>query len=289
VAKRTLGRGLSNLLPGADSAGGKPVVRDNPNYQEIPLNEIRANPKQPRKHFNEADIKELAKTLHTVGLIEPVVVRKVDEHYQLISGERRFRAAGIAGFKKIPAVIKQVNDVQALEMGIIENIQREELGPVEEARAYEYWMNETGRKASDLADKVGKDRTTITNLIRLLKLPTEVLDLVEQRMLTPGQARPLLGIGDRKLLGQLAIKIAREGWTARKVEDEISRLTDGPRAARATGKIRDPNIKHLEDRLRTKFTTRVQITHKKTGAGKISIAYASLEDLERLIELWKIK
>ncbi len=288
MAKRTLGRGLSNLLPGAESADAKPVVRDNPNYQELPLKQIRANPKQPRKHFNEKDIKELAKTLHTVGLIEPVVVRKIDDHYQLISGERRFRAAGIAGFKKIPAVIKQVNDVQALEMGIIENIQREELGPVEEARAYEYWMQETGRKASDLADKVGKDRTTITNLIRLLKLPAEVLELVEKRMLSPGQARPLLGIGDRKVLGQLAVKIAREGWTARKVEEEISRLTDGPRTAKA-GKSRDPNIKHLEDRLRTKFTTRVQITHKKTGAGKISIAYASLEDLERLIELWKVK
>lgn len=288
MAKRTLGRGLSNLLPGADSSAGKAVVRDNPNYQELPLNQIRANPKQPRKHFNEADIKELSKTLHTVGLIEPVVVRKIEDHYQLISGERRFRAAGIAGFKKIPAVIKQVNDVQALEMGIIENIQREDLGPVEEARAYDYWMTETGRKASDLADKVGKDRTTITNLIRLLKLPVEVLDLVEKRMLTPGQARPLLGIGDRKVLGQIAVKIAREGWTARKVEEEVSRLTDGPRSAKP-GKSRDPNIKHLEDRLRTKFTTRVQITHKKTGAGKISIAYASLEDLERLIEIWKVK
>jgi ParB family chromosome partitioning protein len=288
VAKRTLGRGLSNLLPGADQAGDRPVIRDNPNYQEIALTEIRPNPKQPRKHFNEADIKELAKTLHSVGLIEPVVVRKVENHYQLISGERRFRAATVAGFKKLPAVIKQVNDLQALEMGIIENIQREELGPIEEARAYEFWMNETGRKASDLADKVGKDRTTITNLIRLLKLPPEVLDLIEQRMLTPGQARPLLAIGDRKVLGQIATKIAREGWTARRVEDEVARIMDGP-VSKAPKPGRDPNIKHLEDRLRTKFTTRVQITHKKKGGGKISISYANLEDLERLMELWKVK
>lgn len=289
VAKRTLGRGLSNLIPGADNqAAGKTVVRENPNYSELPLNQIRPNPRQPRKHFNDRDIKELAKTLHTVGLIEPVVVRKLEDHYQLISGERRFRAATVAGFKKIPAVIKQVNDTQALEMGIIENIQREDLGPIEEARAYEYWMGETGRKASDLADRVGKDRTTITNLIRLLKLPPEILDLIEQRMLTPGQARPLLSIGDRKTMGQIAKKIAREGWTARKVEEEVSRLTEGP-ARSKPGKARDPNIKHLEDRLRTKFTTRVQITHKKTGAGKISINYASLDDLERLIELWKVK
>ena len=131
MAKRTLGRGLSNLLPGAEQNSGKAVVRDNPNYLELALTEIRPNPKQPRKHFNEADIKELAQTLHTVGLIEPIVVRKLDDHYQLISGERRFRAAGMAGFKRIPAVVKQANDVQALEMGIIENIQREELGPVE--------------------------------------------------------------------------------------------------------------------------------------------------------------
>ncbi len=297
MAKK-LGRGLSNLIPGADRSGGKDagVVRDNPNYQELPIQSVRPNPKQPRKHFNESEIAELAKTLHSVGLIEPVVVRRMQneggEFYQLISGERRLRAATMAGFKKIPAVIKQVNDVQALEMGIIENIQREELSPVEEARAYEYWMQETGRKASDLSSKVGKDRTTITNLIRLLKLPPEVLELVETKMITPGQARPLLGIGDRKMLGNIAKKIVREGWTARRVEEEVAKLTDGSGSTggkKASSGRRDPNIKNLEDRLRSKFGAKVQVQHKKSGGGKITVNYANLEDLERLMEIWKIR
>jgi len=292
VAKRTLGRGLSNLLPGAQDQEGEAVsVRENPNYAEVPLAEIKPNPKQPRKHFDEGDISELAKTLHSVGLIEPVVLRRIDKGFQLISGERRWRAARMAGFKKIPAVIKQVNDVQALEMGIIENIQREELTPVEEARSYEYWMQETGKKASDLAELVGKDRTTITNLMRLLKLPEEVLELVEKRMLTPGQARPLIGIGDRRQLQQVAAKIAREGWTARRVEEEVGKLTEPGTTPRSSARAakKDPNIKKVEDKVRAKLTARVAIDHKKTGAGKLTIHYTSLEELERILEAMKIK
>ncbi|MBX7059207.1 MAG: ParB/RepB/Spo0J family partition protein [Leptospirales bacterium] len=289
MAKKTLGRGLSNLIPGMEQAG-QAVVRDNANYIELPLDEISANPNQPRKRFNDEDLRELARTLHSVGLIEPVVVRKIGDRFQLISGERRWRAARLAGFKKIPAVIKQVNDLQALEMGIIENIQREELNAVEEARAYDFWMTHTGRKASDLAELVGKDRTTITNLVRLLKLPEEILALLETGAILPGQARPLLAIGDRKTLLGLAARISREAWTARKVEESVARLTESTApAGRKNSSRKDANVRQLEDKLRARLGARVRVAHKKGGAGAITIQYQNLEDLDRLLELLRVR
>ncbi len=287
VAKKTLGRGLSNLIPGMEAAGA--VIKENANYIELPLDEISPNPNQPRKRFNDEDLRELSRTLHSVGMIEPVVVRRLGDRFQLISGERRWRAARIAGFKRIPAVIKQVNDLQALEMGIIENIQREELNAVEEARAYEFWMNHTGRKASDLAELVGKDRTTITNLVRLLKLPEELLALLETNALSAGQARPLLAVGDRRTLLGLAARIAKEGWSARKVEEAVARLTEGAASARKTSSRKDANVRQLEDKLRAKLGARVRVSHKRGGAGAITIQYQSLDDLDRLLELLRVR
>jgi ParB family chromosome partitioning protein len=294
VAKKAgLGRGLSNLIPGAEkSESGGIQISSNPEYQEISIQEIEPNPNQPRKRFQEAELQELAKTIESVGIIEPVVLRKVGEKYQLISGERRWRACKLAGYKKVPAVVKQVDDVQALEMGIIENIQREELNPVEEARAYEYWMSQTGLKPSDLADRVGKDRSTITNLIRLLKLPDAVLQKIEEKKLTAGAARPLLGIADKKMLTQLAEKVIHEGWTARQVEEEVARITEpdlrggsDKSGKRSGAESQDANIRNLEDKLRTRLMTRVQIQHKKDGSGKLILGYANLDDLDRILEL----
>lgn len=289
--KKSLGRGLSNLLPGAIPGRGIVNIPDNANFRELKLQEIQANPNQPRKHFDTVELENLARTLQTVGMIEPVVVRKKDDFFELISGERRWRAAKIAGFKKIPAILKQVNDLQALEMGIIENIQREELTPIEEARSYEIWMAKTNQKASDLAKKVGKDRSTITNLIRLLKLPPEILQLIEKKMLSPGQARPLIGVGDRSQMHRLSQKIVRENWTARRVEEEITKLQmkSSPVHKAAAKPKKDPNIKNLEDRLRRKLMAKVSIQHKKSGAGSITIGYANLDDMERVLDLMKIK
>ena len=290
MAKK-LGRGLSNLIPGADSGNGSVNIQTNPEYQELSLDSLVPNPDQPRKKFLQQELEELAATLHAVGLIEPIVVRKTGEKYQIISGERRWRACKIAGFKKIPCVIKQVNDIQALEMGIIENIQREELSPIEEARAYEHLMEKTGLKPGDIALKVGKDRSTITNLLRLLKLPFEVVELIENGKLSAGQARPLIGIGDKNKLHSLIKKIVMEGWTARKVEEEVARIQE-PASASKSGKPlskKDVNVTKLEDRLRSKLTARINIFHKKNGSGKISIGYANLDDLERIIEMLEKK
>ncbi|MBI3394600.1 MAG: ParB/RepB/Spo0J family partition protein [Spirochaetia bacterium] len=280
--KSGLGRGLSNLLPGAAA------LSTHPEYQEIPIGEIQASPDQPRKRFDDAEIQELAKTLHTIGLIEPVIVRRRGNVYQLVSGERRWRACRMAGFKKIPAIVKELTDIQALEMGIVENVQREELTAMEEARAYEQWMGLTGQKPSDLADRVGKDRSTVTNLIRLLKLPPEVQDLIERGLLSAGQARPLLGIGDRKTVLSIAGKIAREGWSARRVEEEVARLQDGG-TGKSAGTKKDPNVRHLEDKIRARFTSRVQVAHKKGGAGSITLHYKTLSELDKILDLMGIK
>ncbi len=288
MAKRVLGRGLSNLLPGESGI----QIQTNPDYQELDINLVVPSPDQPRKIFNPDDIRELAQTLHTVGLIEPIVVRKAQDHYEIISGERRYRACKLAGFKKIPAVIKQVDDIRALEMGLIENIQREDLNPIEEARAYEVWMSRTGDKPSDLADRVGKDRTTITNLTRLLKLPEEIQKMIEKKLISAGQARPLLAIADRRVSVKLADRITRENWSARKVEDEVARLqntADAPRTPAARAAAKDPNLKSVEAKLRTKLGAKISLSHKRNGAGKLTVFYGNLEDLDRILHAMGIK
>ena len=259
--KGPLGRGLSNLL---DISSEKiPTVDASPNYKEIPINDIEPNKDQPRKVFKEKELQELAETLHSVGLIEPVVVRILKPgKFQLIAGERRWRAAKIAGFKYIPAVLRQANDLQAIELGIIENIQRENLNPIEEGRAYQQWMQLTKQKPDMLAKKIGKNRSTIRNLTRILNLPEEVLTLIENNKLSIGQARPLLSIGNTSQLIKLAKKISDEGWTSRKVENEIAQLTEKKKVS-ITGEKKDPNLHSLEQKLRNHFSAKVQLQHKK--------------------------
>ncbi|MCB1174082.1 MAG: ParB/RepB/Spo0J family partition protein [Leptospiraceae bacterium] len=282
MAKKALGRGLSNLIPGGPARTEATGRND---FKDLNLDEVRPDPNQPRKTFDETELQNLAATFKNVGIIEPIIVRPIDGQYRIISGERRWRAAGLAGFKKIPAILKQVNDTQAMEMAIIENIQREELNPVEEARAYMRWMEVAGIKASDIAKRVGKDRSTITNLLRLLKLPDEILVSIENGFLTPGQTRPLLSLGDTRTMLRLSARIAKEGWNARKVEDEIARLQSGVTGATGVGKsvAKDANIRAMEDQIRRKLMTRVSLKHKSNGSGSITLHYGNLEDLERLL------
>lgn len=285
LKKTGLGRGLSNLIPDAPSVSGT----SSSEFQYLNLDEIDPNPDQPRRVFKEQELREMAETIQNVGVIEPIVVRKKGDRYLIISGERRWRASKLIGYKKIPAVIKDIDDVRAVEVALIENIQRENLSAIEEARAYESLMELTGDKPGDLARKVGKDRTTITNLLRLLKLPEEVLKLVEEKMITAGQARPLLSLGDRKMMIQLAGRIVREGWSARRVEDEVAKLTDvaGPTKAKSSGK--DANTRKMEERIRARLMAKVDLAHKASGGGKLTIQYSSLDDLERILDLMGVK
>lgn len=285
VKRSGLGRGLSNLIPDA------PVVKNtnSSEFQYLNIDEIEPNPKQPRRSFNEKELTELADTIQHVGIIEPIVVRSKNNRYIIISGERRWRASKLIGYKKIPAVIKDYDDVKAAEVALIENLQREDLNSIEEARAYESLIELTGDKPADLAKKLGKDRTTVTNLLRLLKLPEEVMTLIENRMINAGQARPLLSLGDRKMISQLAGRIAKEGWSARRVEDEVAKLTEisGPKKAKSSNK--DANIRKLEERIRARLTAKVDLAHKGSGGGRLSVQYTSLDDLERILDLIGVK
>lgn len=285
VKRSGLGRGLSNLIPDA------PVAKsaNSSEFQYLNIDEIEPNPKQPRRSFNEKELTELADTIQHVGIIEPIVVRLKNNRYIIISGERRWRASKLIGYKKIPAVIKDYDDVKAAEVALIENLQREDLNSIEEARAYESLIELTGDKPADLAKKLGKDRTTVTNLLRLLKLPDEVMKLIENKMINAGQARPLLSLGDRKMICQLATRIAKESWSARRVEDEVAKLTEisGPKKAKSNSK--DANIRKLEERIRARLTAKVDLAHKGSGGGRLSVQYTSLDDLERILDLIGVK
>ena len=284
MKKKPLGRGLSNLLVKAEETPSA-FLNESSNYQEIPLDAIHPSEKQPRKIFNEKEIEGLAETIISIGLIEPIVLRKINQNnYELIAGERRYRAVKKIGFKKIPAIIKEANELQAIEMGIIENIQREGLNPIEEAQAYENWIELTKQKIDVLAKKIGKNRSTVKNLIRLLKLPAEVRELIEKKQIAVGQARPLLAIGDKKKLIQLAMKISKEGWNTRKVEDQVAQLTEGLRPIKFTKEKIDPNLTALEKKLRIYLSAKVELQHKGNNSGKISIYYTNLDELDRLLE-----
>ncbi len=283
--RKGLGKGLANLLPDLTT-----TESSENEFQYIDVDRIEPNPEQPRKRFQQNELQELSETIKNVGVIEPIIVRKENEKYILISGERRWRATKLAGFKKIPAIIKNVDEIKSAELAIIENIQREDLTPIEEARAYERLIKLTNLNIKEIAERVGKDRSTISNLLRLLKLPEEIQQLVEEKKLTAGQARPLLSIADKKMMIHLANKIVQEGWNARRVEDEVAKITH-PVSTTSKGESndKDPSILEVEKKIRAKFTTKVDIIHKSNGSGKIILHYANLDEFDRIIELLGIK
>jgi len=284
--RKGLGKGLANLLPDLTAT----VESSQNEFQYIDVDKIEPNPEQPRKRFQQNVLQELSETIKNVGVIEPIIVRKENDKYILISGERRWRATKLAGFKKIPAIVKNVDEIKSAELSIIENIQREDLTPIEEARAYERLIKLTNINIKEVAERVGKDRSTISNLLRLLKLPEEIQQLVEEKKLTAGQARPLLSIADKKMMMHLANKIVLEGWNARKVEDEVAKITNPvSNKTKGEGNDKDPSILEIEKKIRAKFTTKVDIIHKSNGSGKIVLHYANLDEFDRIIELLGIK
>lgn len=290
IKRKGLGKGLSNLLPEVHpSVIGESSSKE---FQYINIDDIEPNPNQPRKKINEKELLELSETIKNVGVIEPIIVKQnANNTYMIISGERRWRAAKLAGFKKIPAIIKNIDEVRSIELAIIENIQRENLTPLEEARAYDQLLKLTNLSIKEIADRVGKDRSTISNFLRLLKLPAEIQNLVEDKKLTAGQVRPLLSINDKKMMIQLAMKIVEEDWSARRVEDEVAKLTDMSLKQTKTkkDKFKDPSILEIEKKIRSKFTTKVSVEHSNNGSGKIILYYANLDEFDRIIELLGIE
>jgi ParB family chromosome partitioning protein len=276
VQRRGLGKGLGALIPGADAPGAVSL--------EIPLADLEANPLQPRRHFGQAALEELATTIREHGVLTPVVVRRGPGGYQIIAGERRIRAARMAGLTRIPAVLKEASDAQALQMALVENLQREDLNPVEAAEAYRRLVEEFGLTQEEVAGRLGRDRSSVANAVRLLRLPNRVRDDLAAGVLSEGHGRALLGL--EKPADQLKARdvVVKRGLTVRATEALVRRLRGGASTKGAHRAIGDPNLRALEDRLRIALGAKVRILRQgKTGL--LEISFFSDDDLTRLVDL----
>jgi len=273
--KSGLGRGLEALLPTGEGEQG---------YSLLPVQAISPNPHQPRARFDDEALESLAASIREVGVLQPVVVRRVGAgEYRLVAGERRWRAAQMVGLEEIPSVIREGDDVSGLTEALIENLQREDLTPLEEAAAYRQLMEDFGLTHEEVALRVGKGRSSISNTLRLLQLPAVIQGLLEAGELTPGHARPLLGIDDMRYAEHIARRAAEEGWSVRRVEEAVrARTGDGPEPATPRPKaVRPAEILALEERLTDHLGSTVRIDYG-VGGGRIVVRFGSLEDLERL-------
>jgi ParB family chromosome partitioning protein len=249
---------------------------------EVPVNSIRPNPQQPREHFDEESLAALADSIREVGLLQPVLVRQQGDDYELIAGERRWRAARRVGMHTIPAIIRSADNATMLQQAIVENVQREELNPLEEAAAYQQLIEDFALTHDEVAARVGKSRTTITNTLRLLQLPPAIQRSLKEGALRMGHARALLGTPDRAFQEQLARRIVAEDLSVREVEEAIRNRGDsGSRSAASGPKLRPPGLLELEDLLGDYLDTRVKIAVGPRH-GKVQIEFANLEDLERI-------
>ncbi|HTG71366.1 MAG TPA: ParB/RepB/Spo0J family partition protein [Candidatus Udaeobacter sp.] len=278
MSKR-LGRGLDALIPSLS-------VNDDDKVIEISLSQLRPNPYQPRKTFDEDSIKELAESIKQHGIIQPIIVRTVLKGYEIIAGERRFRASQFCGNATIPAVVRSFTDQQVMEIALIENLQREDLNAIEVAVAYQALIDKFKLTQEELSMKVGKSRSHIANFVRLLSLPAEIKDNVSRGTISMGHARALVGIKDEKSQKELADLTVSLEWSVRDLEEAIQKLDtkQSEDKTKPNQKKRDPYIDHLEESLRERFKTTVKIKQQK-DKGKIELQYYSKQDLERLLEL----
>jgi ParB family transcriptional regulator, chromosome partitioning protein len=295
--RKVLGKGLSALLPGRfpSSAQLPPAPDSKPSQPSqpsgapghLPLASIHANPMQPRTVFQAEKLEELAASIRANGIIQPIVVRQHLDGYQIVAGERRWRAAKIAGIVDVPVVVQDVDDPQMLELALIENIQREDLNPIETAHAYDRLSRELGLSHEEIGRRTGKDRTSITNIVRLLKLPKEVQLLVAEHRISMGHARAILGLPDATTQIQIAEKAAAQNLSVRQVEALVQELTaDRPRDGSGSRKDRalDPNVKAAIEEMERALGTRVRIVELSEQRGRIEIEYYSQVELDRLFQ-----
>jgi ParB family chromosome partitioning protein len=298
--RKALGKGLHSLLPSRSavpSAAAAPVatptetVETDRELQKLPIEQVAPNPNQPRREFDTAALMELTQSIERDGIIQPIVVRKIaSKEYQIIAGERRWRAAKAAGLKEVPVVLREADDQQVLELAIIENIQREDLNPIELAIAFHRMGTELGLSHEQIGQKTGKERTTVTNAVRLLQLPEELQGLVAAKQLSAGHARALLKFEDRAIQQEIAQRCIAEGWSVRQIESFTK-----PKTAAGTPKPKsefepqDPNVKFAVSELERVLGTRVRIISGMTGKGRIEIEYYSVDDLSRIYEAMMVK
>ncbi len=274
-----LGKGLGALLPEFEQGEPKTLLY-------CGIEEIIPNRSQPRKHFDESKLQELAESIKEKGILEPLIVRRTDQGYELIVGERRWRAAQKVGLKEVPVVVKEVEGREALEISLIENLQREDLNPIEAAEAFKHLIEEFNISQEDLSKRIGKDRTTITNTLRLLKLPLEVRNQLLQNRITSGHARAILSLENKEKQKELCALIIKKGLSVREAEAIAKRWSEKPKKTAPPAKRKgdlESQLISLQDSLRKYLGTKVRIT-PKGKKGKIEIEYYSHEDLERIVE-----
>jgi ParB family transcriptional regulator, chromosome partitioning protein len=291
--KNVLGRGLDTLLPAsratAVGVAPMPTAMTGDLVKEIPVEQIDRNPYQTRTRFAEDALNELAASIKASGVVQPVVVRpEPNGRYQLIAGERRWMASQRAGKTSVPAIIRQVSNEQAMEMTIVENLQREDLNPMEQAKAYDRLGREFGLTQEQMAQRTGKDRSSVSNFLRLLKLPTEVQVFVEEEKLSFGHAKALMSIDSPEAMLKLAQRIVMLSMSVRQTEGAVSNLMNPEPKQEKTERVVDPNVREVERELQAALGVRVVITDKK-GKGKIQFVYKSLEDFDRILDAMGIK
>jgi ParB family chromosome partitioning protein len=250
--------------------------------QTVPIDSIDPNPLQPRRVFNSERLSELAQSIRTNGIIQPLVVRKVGDRYQLVVGERRWRAAKLARVEQVPVVVRDIPDDRLLEITLVENIQREDLNPIEAAHAFARLGTELLLSPEQIGLRTGKDRTTITNLLRLLQLPADLQQLVAERRLSAGHARCLLGLPSVDLQREVAEKSVAQGWSVRQMERTTQRMMEGRKPKHVDEVGTDPNVKAAIQEMERVLGTKVRIVEKANRKGRIEIDYYSTEDLDRI-------
>jgi len=294
MARKALGRGLASLIPAAVNreVAVAPELRTvesrQGEIQHVALDKIVRNPAQPRTQFDPATIHELATSIRERGVLQPVLVRPSGGAFQIVAGERRFLAAREAGLETIPAIVRQFTDREALLIALIENVQRENLNPMDEARAYYRLAMEYGLPHEEIGQRVGRDRSTVSNILRFNNLPQEIQTFLETGSISPGHARALLSVTSEKVQVDLAKSAAAHGWSVRELEERVRRTSSGTSAARprkSPKRAFSSELMGLEDDLMRALGTRVRITRRRGGTGSIFIDYHSEEELDRLVNV----
>ena len=294
AASRGLGKGLDALIPvGINEKKAKAgnIIEENAERKEgeklVNITKVEPNREQPRKNFDEDALDELAESIKQFGLLQPILVQDKSTYYEIIAGERRWRAAKKAGLKEIPVIIKNLTEQEIVEISLIENIQREDLNPIEEAQAYKRLLTEFNLKQDEVAERVSKSRTAVTNSMRLLKLCDDVQKMVIDNMISTGHARALISIEDEKQQYEIAKKIYEEKLNVRDVEKLVKNLNKPVKIKKTiiTDESLEAVYQDIEENLKQKLSTKVSITSKGNGAGKIEIEFYSHDDLEKIMEL----
>lgn len=288
ITKKGLGKGLDSMIP--DKIDKKETINESDNVSRetfINIKEIEPNKGQPRKNFNEDAIQELAESIKQYGVIQPLILQKRDKYYEIIAGERRWRAARIAGLKEVPAIIKDYSPQEVVEIALIENIQREDLNPIEEALAFQKLISEFKLKQDEVAERVSKSRASVTNSMRLLKLDSRVQQMLIDDMISSGHARSLLPIEDVNMQYKIASEIFDQKLSVRETEKLVKKLLSDVPVKKTDVKEDEFIYKDLEEKIKSIIGTKVSISKKAKNKGKIEIEYYSNEELERIVELFE--